>query len=318
MEQYKDGPMIEIDLRLLRAAVVVAEELNISRAAFRLAISQPGLTKQIQELEHRVGVRLFDRDTQRVELTEAGRAFAAEAGKAIFHRDRAVEVARSVARGAEFVLNVGASHYLDPLLSSALTAVHLPMYPNLRIHIVSGYSPELTHRVAVGELDLAVVAAGVESKRITAIPLTNSPLYILMERSSQLASHRELTLKDLAGVPWVIFDQKVHPQLHDSIFQKATSSGSTPSEKHDITTAELAAQLVGSTGGVAFLTRWGAWKVMVDGLTIRPLAEPGIEVRTVIAASTNASRLVGQFMRAVVKKLEGVSTPRQGKLPLAG
>ena len=73
------GPVIEVDLRLLRAAVVVAEELNISRAAKRLGISQPGLTKQIQELEERVEERLFHRDTQKVELTDAGRAFVAEA-----------------------------------------------------------------------------------------------------------------------------------------------------------------------------------------------------------------------------------------------
>jgi DNA-binding transcriptional LysR family regulator len=148
--------MVEIDLRLLRAAVIVGEELNISRAAYRLGISQPGLTKQIQDLEERLSVRLFDRDTQSVEPTEAGRAFLAEAEKAIFHRDRAVELARSVARGAETVLNVGESQYLDPLYSTALTAVHLPMHSNLRVHIKSGSSPDLIHRVAVGELDLAV------------------------------------------------------------------------------------------------------------------------------------------------------------------
>ena len=310
--------MIEIDLRLLRAAVVVAEELNISRAASRLRISQPALTKQIQELEDRVGERLFDRDTQKVELTDAGRAFVAEAAKSLFHRDRAVEVTRSVARGAEVVLNIGTSQYLDPFFSSALTAVHLPMNSRLHVHIVSGFSSELTHRVAVGELDLAVVAAGTESKQITATPLASSPLYVLLERNSELAGRKELVLNDLGGIPWILFDHKVHPELYDAIFQKAAVSGTTPSEKHHVTTAELAAQLVGTTGGVAFLTRWGAWKVAVDGLTMRPLAEPEIEVRVVIAVATDASRLVGQFIRAVVKKLEGVSTPRQRKLPLTG
>ena len=310
--------MVEIDLRLLRAAVIVGEELNISRAAYRLGISQPGLTKQIQDLEERLGVRLFDRDTQSVEPTEAGRAFLAEAEKAIFHRDRAVELARSVARGAETVLNLGESQYLDPLYSAALTAVHLPMHSNLRVHIRSGSSPDLIHRVAVGELDLAVVAAGIESKQITATPLASSPLYILLERTSGLASRKELALKDLAGIPWVLFEHKVHPQLYDAIFQRAAEVESFPSEMHYVTTAELAAQLVETTGGVAFLTRWGGWRVMVDGLTMRPLAEPSIEVRTVIAASVDASRLVGQFMRAFVKKLEATGPPRQRKLPLAG
>ena len=310
--------MSDIDVRLLRAAVVVAEELNISRAAFRLGISQPGLTKQIQDLEDRVGVRLFDRDTQKVEPTEAGREFVAHATKSILYRDRAVEVARSVSRGAEALLNVGQSHYLDPFWGSALTSIHLPMYPNLRVQIMSGYSPELTHRIETGELDLAIVAAGGQSKQITAVTLAISPLYVLLEKSSDLANHKELRLKDLSGRPWILFDHKVHPHLHDAISLRAAVSASTPSERHHVTTAELAAQLVGATGGVGFLTRWGAWKVAVDRLTIRPLAEPDIEVRTVIAVSTDASRLVGQFLRALVKKVEGISTPRQRKLPLSG
>ena len=71
--------MNEIDLRLMRAAVTVAEELNFGRAAKRLHISQPGLTKQIQDLEGFLKTRLFERDHQKVTLTEAGRAFVAEA-----------------------------------------------------------------------------------------------------------------------------------------------------------------------------------------------------------------------------------------------
>ena len=171
--------------------------------------------------------------------------------------------------------------------------------------------------MAIGELDLALVAAGEESKQVTSIPLASAPLYILLERSSELASRPELTLKQLTNIPWIVFDHKVHPHLFDAIFSRAASAGTTPSEKHFVTTAEQAAQLVKTTGGVAFLTRWGAWKVGVDGFTIRPLMEPKIEVRSVIAAPVGASRLVGQFIRAIVKKVEGISgRPRQRKLPL--
>jgi DNA-binding transcriptional LysR family regulator len=310
--------MVEIDLRLLRAAVIVAEELNISRAARKLGISQPGLTKQIQELEERVGVGLFERDTQKVKLTEAGHEFIAEARKCLLHRDRAIEVARSVARGAEAVLHVGQSQYLDPFLSSAITTVRLPMYPSLHVRTVSGFSPELTHRVAHGDLDLAVVAEVGESKQLSAIPLANSPLYILLERRSELARNRALTLDQLGDIPWILFDHRVHPQLHEAILKRAATLGVKPGEQHHVTTAEQAAQLVHQIGGVAFLTRWGAWKVVVDGLTMRPLDEPDISIRTVIAAPGDASRLVGQFVRAVVKKVEGVTGSRQGKLPLAG
>ena len=70
--------MSQIDLRLIRAAVTVAEELSFSRAALKLHISQPALTKQIQDLEAILRVPLFIRDRQRVHMTDAGRAFVEE------------------------------------------------------------------------------------------------------------------------------------------------------------------------------------------------------------------------------------------------
>ena len=90
------------------------------------------------------------------------------------------------------------------------------MHSQLHVHIVSGYSPELTHRVAVGELDLAVVAAGVDLKQITATPLASSPLYVLLERNSELAGSKELMLKDIGGISWILFDHKA--DLSDSSY----------------------------------------------------------------------------------------------------
>src|ERR1700722_863880 len=148
--------MNEIDLRLMRAAVAVSEELNFSRAAARLHITQPALTKQIQDLEGFLGTKLFDRDHQKVTVTDAGRAFVAEARLALLHHQRAVQAARSAASGAEAVLNIGQSPYVDPLLTAIVSSIHLPLYPNLRLHVSSDYSPELSRRVAGGALDLAI------------------------------------------------------------------------------------------------------------------------------------------------------------------
>ncbi|HTV10193.1 MAG TPA: LysR family transcriptional regulator [Candidatus Aquilonibacter sp.] len=309
--------MNEIDLRLMRAAVAVAEELSFSRAAIWLHISQPALTKQIQDLEGFLKTKLFERGHQKVTLTDAGRAFVAEAQLCLLHHHRAIQGAKSAAKGAEAILNIGHSPYTDPLLTSIISSVHLPLYPNLRLHVSSDYSPELSRRVVAGEIDVAVLAVGDESPQLVSIELARSPLYILVEQGSELSYRRELTLADLTDVPWILFAQQVHPILYDAIAKRAVELGIEPSERHHVTSAEHAAQLVKSTGGVAFLTKRGAWRVAVAELTIRPLSEAGLEVNTVLVARKDAGRLVGEFLRAVVRKIKQISEPAQRDLPLA-
>lgn len=309
--------MNEIDLRLMRAAVAVAEELSFSRAAVRLHISQPGLTKQIQDLEGFLKTKLFERDRQNVTLTDAGRAFVAEAQLCLLHHHRAIQGAKSAANGAEAILNIGHSPYTDPLLTAIVSSVHMPMYPDLHLQVSSDYSPELSRRVLAGELDVAVLAAGDESSQLSSIELAKSPLYILVEQGSELSRCREFTLNDVKDLPWILFAEQVHPFLYGAIATRTVEAGIEPPARHHVTSAEHAAQLVKTTGGVAFLTKRGAWRVAVDGLTIRPLNEPGLEVRTVLVARKDAGRLVGEFLRSVVRKIKQISGPTQRDLPLA-
>ena len=85
----------------------MTEELNFSRAAQKLHISQPPLTKRIAELEHRLGLTLFERDRQIVDVNDSGRAFVEEARLSVLHSERAFLAARTVARGVDVVVNVG-------------------------------------------------------------------------------------------------------------------------------------------------------------------------------------------------------------------
>lgn len=305
---------IEIDLRLLRAATVVAAELHITRASERLGITQPALTKQLKELEDRVGAILFDRDTQNVELTDAGRAFIPEAERALYHREQAIQAARLAAKGAEAQLRIGMSPYVDPFLSSLMCSLHLSRHPTLRLQTFSDTSPNLVRKVLTGEIDVALVATSGDSKELSSIEVSRVLLHILLEKRSALAANKDLTLESLRDVPWILFAPHVHPQLYDSIARRASQAGINPRERHHVTSAEQAAQLVQSTGGVAFLTRMGAWRVSVDGLTVRPLAEPDLYVSTVVTAHLDASRLVSEFMRTFVKRVGDPEESRQKTL----
>jgi DNA-binding transcriptional LysR family regulator len=277
--------MNDVDLRLMRAAVAVADELSFSRAALRLGITQPGLTQQIRVLERSIGAALFFRNHHKVSLTDAGRAFVAEARLCLMHEQKAVQAARSAASGAEVVLNVGQSPYIDSSLTSVISSIHLPLFPNLRLHIFSDYSPELSRRVTSGELDIAIVAAGMDSRLLSSIELDMAPFYI----------------------------------LYEAISERAIQLGIAPRERHHITNSRHASQLVHSTGGVAFLARREAWNEATNGLTLRPFVESDIRVRTVLVARNDAPRIVSEFMRAVVMKVRHHSRPaQQGKLPFGG
>jgi DNA-binding transcriptional LysR family regulator len=310
--------MSQIDLRLIRAAVTVAEELSFSRAAVKLHVSQPALTKQIQDLEATLGVLLFIRDRPRVHLTDAGRAFVEESRLCLMHQERAVEVARSVAKGAEAVLNFGQSPFVDPFLTSIVTSVHLPLFPELRITVSSDYEPELLRRVALGELEVALMIASPELPLLTQVEVAASPLYVLISETSPLAVQRTLRLRDLDEVPLVLFARHMHPTLYDAIDERARSSGVVRSQLHHAACAEQAAQLVFRTGGAAILNKHGAWRVAMDGLTLRSLEDPDITMRTVLAVRNDASRLVSELVRATVRKLRQLSAPSQATLPLAG
>jgi DNA-binding transcriptional LysR family regulator len=310
--------MSQIDFRLLQSAIILAEELNFSRAAARLHLTQPGLTKQIQELESQLGVVLFERSSQGVEITEPGRVFIEHAKLAVFHLERAVHLTRASAKGAEVVVNFGSSPYIDPFIVSTILSVRLPLFPTMRVHAHSHFSQELMRQVSSGELDIAIIAAGEENSRLNFLELESHPLFALMQSAETNTRKRFVGLEDLDDRVWVLFGKHVHPKLHDSLLTRAEELGIAPREIQYFTTAEEAAYLVAKHEGTAFLNRTNAWRVARNGLTMRPLAEPGIVVRTtLITRSDDRTRLTSEFVRAAMRKLQRKGDADQQILPLA-
>src|SRR6202166_3723999 len=112
-----------VEIRHLLAVIALAEELNFRRAADRLHITQPALSKQITDLETEHRFRLFTRNKRRiVELTDAGRVFVQEARSALSHTERAVHLAHAAHGGSDSVLTIGHSPYADHAWIAAMLA----------------------------------------------------------------------------------------------------------------------------------------------------------------------------------------------------
>jgi len=307
-----------VEVRLMQAAIAVAEELNFSRAAIRLSITQSALTKQIQDLEERVGRELFRRNNQTVEVTEAGQAFVEDARRALMHAERAVHSARGRSVSAEAVLRLGKSPYTDPFLVSTLLSVRLPLYPHLKVALSSNFSPILAHHVLSGALDVAVLTGMGETVGLSSLQVATAPLYIALESHDPLAKLRELRFSDLHERHWIVFERHVNPQAYDSLQRAAAADGAVPLDTQHVTTAEEAAPLIVDRQGLAFLTRTGAWRIARDGITMRPLADDRLTVTThIVARADDDSRIVSEFVRSAVRKLNSFAQPKQERLPLA-
>jgi len=306
------------EMRLLQAAIVLAEELNYSRAAARLRIDQSTLSKRIFEIESQIDLRLFVRNHQTVELTDAGRHFVEDARSAVLYAERAVADARAAQHGADELLHIGRSVYADPYLVTAMQAIRLPLFPCLKVKLWSNFSHELARMVATGDLDLALVVAIPDIASLSFLLVAESPSYIALQKSDAIAGCAELHLEDLRAHEWILPATHINPYITEMIKDEASAKKITAPDTHTFTTAEEASALVLEHRGAAFLTRESAWRISGDKIAIRPLVEERLKLVTRLAMrAEDKKRLTSEFVRAAGRKLVKMQHPPQDGSALA-
>src|SRR4051812_9204291 len=146
-----------MELRHLRYFVAVAEMENVTRAALKLHVSQPALSKQIRDLEEELGFSLLERSAKSVRLTAAGQVFLVEARQVLKRADEAVQGARAVADGSGLELHVGyATSPTVRLLPPTLRAFQAEM-PKVRVRLHDLSTEDIFARVRDGKLDVAFI-----------------------------------------------------------------------------------------------------------------------------------------------------------------
>ncbi|WP_158792270.1 LysR family transcriptional regulator [Granulicella sp. L60] len=309
--------MARNETKYMESATVLSEELHFSRAARKQGISQPMLTKNIQDLEILIGGPLFVRNRKNVVLNDAGRAYVQQARLSLLYSERAVQAARSVMQGADVPLYVGRSPYTDPFLITTLRSIELPLFPRLKIELSSQYSFDLVHDLLAGALDLAIATEPQESPMLTKVKVAESPFYLAMAKRDELADYPSITLEMMAGRRWILFERRLHPPLYDSILHAAEQANVSPSKLQHVTAPEEAFPFVAEGSAVAFLVKAGALLMARNGVTIRPLAHPELRLRTyLVSRADNESKVASELVRTFMRKISDVSKYRQLHLPI--
>lgn len=190
------------DLQYFQA---IAEELNIGRAALRLGISQPALSKRLQRLEAELGFRLFDRTPKGVTFTHAAEVFHERIQQVHNNLSEAIKEAEAVHLGGLGTLRVGVSPlYVDYPFLDAVERLR-QQRPAARMSVALSLNDVLIEKLQVGEIDIALSALDVAHQDgLARLPLFDDALRVVARPGHPLLSRRRLRLADLAGQEWIL------------------------------------------------------------------------------------------------------------------
>jgi len=195
-----------LDFRTLQYFRVVARELNFTRAAEKLNMSQPPLSSQIKSLENDLGVQLFIRGKRRMQLTEAGHLLLRRADQILDLAEKTRDDLRSLDRELSGTICIGMVEGMAPYLASRWIASFREEYPHVSFRLWNGGGDDVVSRLIRGLSDIAVVARPYDTEAIDGIPVGREPWCAFMSPDHPLAKTDDaaLPLSALKGVPLVV------------------------------------------------------------------------------------------------------------------
>jgi DNA-binding transcriptional LysR family regulator len=292
-----------IDLRQLRYFLAVSEELNFSRAALRLHISQPPLSRQIQQLEDQLGVQLFIRSKTGVTLTDAGKAFLPEVKRALLQVEKAIDAARTTrgANSGKFVVG-----YTTVFERSAIPDVMGELrqrYPDWQFLTRGHHSINLVREVKNGTMDAAFIGLHTDAQGLMVENIIDDPLVVAMPSTHRLAPKRSISFNDLCDEPIFWFQRRLNPGFYDhcqAFFNRIDFKMNVIPEPPD---HHIMLGLIAEGKGIALVPS-SLQRIKRQGVIFRKMKEEPNRLSmgiTVVYAKQNTSPVLQSFLELIRK-----------------
>jgi DNA-binding transcriptional LysR family regulator len=264
-----------MELRQLRYLVALADELNFTRAAARAHVAQPALSQQIRRLEDELGMRLVERTTRQVRLTEAGATLVSRGRRIMAEVDAAradIDAIRGILTGH---VRVGTMHTMGPVDVSHALAIFHERHPAIELTVREESSKELAEMLRDDELDLAFlsVTEEIESHGLGLQPLVSEELMVVLPPDHRLCRRQRLRMAELEDEEFISFREGA--RLRELLIEAAASAGFEPQIKLESNESERIRRLVARGMGVAVLPRSDARASGTD-VTAVALTEPSL------------------------------------------
>lgn len=266
-----------MELRHLRYFVAVAEELNFTRAAERLRLAQPSLTRQIHNLEEELGVRLLDRSRNQVSLTGEGKQFLVDARRLVALSLESVRAVQRFSRGESGQLNLGYLFKFNFDLLPAALATFYQVCPDVAINLFDMSPAEQLRALETRKIDLGFVGlrppAALKSTASLAWEcVARHPVVAVLPAHHPLARKRTIQLLDLRSLFFVAMSEQTHPGSRDWLSSLCLGAGFTPRILQDVELESGLMTFVAEGLGVT-LAREQIKNLPHAGVVFRPLSK---------------------------------------------
>jgi len=261
-----------MELRHLHSFLALAEELHFGRAADRVGIAQPPLSRHIQQLEAEIGSPLFERGPRSVTLTRAGREFLDRVRPHVEGITQAVHASRSAGNGLSGRLTVGyvsnLSYQLLPTVLSQLKASAPDVILDLHEMPTLAQVPALR----AGEISLALLVLPIDELGMMQRRLFQDPLVVVMPADHDLAQKSVISLAELCRYPFIACPRYEKTSFQNVIIERCHEAGYEPNVIHEVTGKTLMYELIAHGIGISVVPRSSS-QGHREGVVYRPLAE---------------------------------------------
>jgi DNA-binding transcriptional LysR family regulator len=292
-----------MELRHLRYFVAVAEALSFTKAAERLHLAQPSLTRQIKDLEAEISVPLFDRASKRISLTQEGESFLVDVRRLLAECTQSVQSVQRLSRGEASQLNIGyvANVYHD-LLPATLGAFRKAC-PRTALNLFDMTPAEQYGALDERKIDLGFVylRARPIGKDLQWTSIGHDVVMAAVGARSPLARKAKLDLKDLEPLFFVGMSEKTYPGAHEWLIHACREAGFTPRILQDADREPAVISFVAAGLGVALLPQQ-IKRLPHEGVTFLPLRRPLTAESWAVWKGTNGSACLKQYLQ-IVKEL---------------
>lgn len=285
-----------MELHQLRCFVAVAEELHFGRAAARLHMTQPPLSRQIQLLEHGLGVLLLERNNRQARLTLAGQSFLADARRVLQTAELAAQSARRIANGESGRLTlgftaVGAYSMIPQLLIHAAQEM-----PDVDLVLSEQVSSSQVHGLETGLIDIGFVRQVMPSARVEYLPVRSEPFVAALPAEHRLAGQAQLVPTDFHQQPFVMYTDSDGRYFHDRIANLFARHQVQPRYVHQLGQTHSIIGLVNVGLGCAVVPA-SAQALRMEHVVYRPLSQNDQQAEVFLAfCSDNPNPVLRAFI----------------------